>query len=472
MKEMGGNPVDEAAVRAEMERILATKDFVMTPTLANLLRFLVEHALASGPPLDETTIAAQVFGRGENFVPQVDPVVRVQYRRVKNALEEYYNVGGRPGRYLLTTAEDGFSIGVRDRTAVEAERQRQKPRKLAAAAALVVVVAGVGLWIRFQPHRADARQALDLDKRARALLTVESPNNAAASVSLFEQAVAVDADYAPAWAGLASALIIPGSAKDLSRDEALAKARDAAGEALKLDSGLGQPHAVLGYFKLFHDFDWTGAEAEFRRAIQLEPSVAKTHRLYAQGLTSRGRFEEAIAQSKLASSLAPAESLPTTDLAEILCAANRPEEAIAEARRVLQAMNGSPGARLSLGIALSAAGHYDEAIRELQTVLLVNQSLYAMARMGYAYGAKGDREAAQSILDRLNLAFAKIATVGWSYRALVYAGMGDKERATSCLENAAAKREGDIVFMGVEPAYAGLRSDPRFTAIKASLKLP
>ena len=469
---MGGNPVDETLVREEMERILATKQFLLTATLANLLRFLVEHALAGGPPADETAIAAKVFGRGADFVPQVDPVVHVQYRRLKGALELYYKAGGRPGHYVLMTAEDGFSIGVRDRAAVAAQRQRQKPKKLAAAVALVVVAAGVGLWLRFQPHRADARQALNLDKRARALLAVDSPSNAAMSVDLFEQALEADADYAPAWSGLAAALIIPGSSRDLSREEVLAKARDAAAEALKLEPGLGQPHAVLAYVKLFHDFDWTGAEAEFRRAIELEPSVARTHRLYAQALMSRGRFDEAIAQSKLASSLAPAGSPPNTDLAEILCAAHRPEEAIAEARRVLQATNGAPGARLSLGIALSAAGHYDEAIQELQTNLLGNRSMYALARLGYAYGAKGDQTAAQSILNRLNRAFAQMATADWSYRALLYAGMGEKQRALTCLENAAEKRDGDVLFIGVEPAYEGLRSDPRFTAIKASLKLP
>jgi tetratricopeptide (TPR) repeat protein len=467
-----GNPVDEALVREEMERILATKQFVLTATLANLLRFLVDHALAGGPSADETAIAAKVFGRGADFVPQVDPVVHVQYRRLKGALERYYEAGGRPGQYVLTTSEDGFSIGVRDRAAVAAQRKRQRPKKLAAAVAVVVVAAGAGLWIRFHPHLADARQALALDKQAREYLAVDSPSYAARSVDLFEQAVAADADYAPAWSGLAAALIVPGSSRNLSRTEALAKARDAAEAALKLDTGLGQPHAVIGYVKLFHDFDWTGAEAEFRRAIELEPSVARTHRLYAQGLMSRGRFDEAIAQSKLASSLAPAGSPPNTDMSEILCAAHRPEEAIAEARRVLQATNGSPGARLSLGITLSAAGHYDEAIQELQTDLLGNRSLYALARLGYAYGAKGDQVAAQSVLNRLNRSFTQMATADWSLIAMVYAGMGDKQHALFCLEHAAAQRESDMLFVGVEPAYENLHSDPRFTAIKASLKLP
>jgi tetratricopeptide (TPR) repeat protein len=227
----------------------------------------------------------------------------------------------------------------------------------------------------------------------------------------------------------------------------------------------------MGYVKLFQDFDWTGAEAEFRRAIELEPSVAKTHRLYAQGLMSRGRFDEAIAQSRLATSLAPAGSPPTTDMADILCAAHRPEEAVAEARRTLQATGGAASAHLSLGIALSAAHQYDEAIQELQAAILVNHSMYALARLGYAYGAKGDHVASESVLNRLNRSFAQMATVDWSYRAMLYAGMADKQRALSCLESAAANREGDMIFVAVEPAYDGLHSDPRFAALSASLKL-
>lgn len=472
MTDLGGNPVEAAAVREEMERILATKRFVMTPTLANLLRFLVDHGLAGGPPVEESAIAAKVFGRGESFVPQVDPVVRVQYRRLKTALEDYYAVEGRPGRYALSTVDDGFSVCARDRTALAAERKRRKPKQLAAAAALIVAAAGVGAWLRFQPHRADTRQAIDLNRQARALLAVESPANAAKSVSLFEEAVEVDADYAPAWSGLAAALIVPGSTTAMSRAEALTEAYDDAARALKLDPGMGQPHSVMGYVKLFHDFDWAGAEAEFRRAIELEPTAPKYHRLYAQYLMSQGRFDEAVAQSKLASSLLPAGSPPTMDMVDILCAAHRPEEAVAEARKAVQATNGAASAHWTLGIALSGAGHYDEAIQEFQTSLLAGRSMYALARLGYAYGAKGDHVAAESVLNRLNRIFSEVATVDWYYRALVYAGMGDKERAISSLENSAANHEGDVIFIGVEPAFGTLRAEPGFAALKAKLKLP
>ena len=136
--------------------------------------------------------------------------------------------------------------------------------------------------------------------------------------------------------------------------------------------------------------------------------------MYAQGLMSRGRFDEAVAQSEMAASLEPPGNPPSTDLAEILCAARRYDEAIGEARRIVQLTAGAANARLTLGISLSAAGHYDEAIPELQTAILADRSLYAMARLGYAYGAKGDRAAAGAILDRLDEAFGKIVSIDWS----------------------------------------------------------
>jgi tetratricopeptide (TPR) repeat protein len=471
MPNMRGDSNDPAVVRREVERILTSKRFVEAPTLGQFLRFLVEHAIAGAPPLDERAIASQVFGRPENFVSELDPVVSVQYRRLRSALLAYYESEGIPTPVMLRTSDDGFGIVVEERAVGEAHRRRM-PAKYVALAAFVVLAAGVAIWYQYKWRLAVPRAALQLDETARGLRAKGTQSDVTTSVHLFEQAVAIDSSYAPAWSGLADALIVPGGAGALSRTEALAKARDAAARAIELDPGIGQAHAALAYVRLFQDADWAGAEPEFRRAVQLDPSGPRIHRMYAQGLMSRGRFDEAIAQAKIAASLAPAGSPPSTDLPEILCAAHRYDEAIAEARRLVQQSGSSPGMRLALGITLSAAGHYDEAVEELQAAILVGHSAYALARLGYAYGAKGDRVAAESLLDRLNEAFTKMASINWSYRALVYAGMGDNQRALRCLESGLANQEGDLTFIGVDPAYDKLHADPRFLALKKRLGLP
>jgi tetratricopeptide (TPR) repeat protein len=187
---------------------------------------------------------------------------------------------------------------------------------------------------------------------------------------------------------------------------------------------------------------------------------------------SRGRFEEAISQTEIAAGLDPAGAPPSTDLAEIFCAAHRYDEGIAEARRIVQQTGGTSAARLTLGVALTEARQYDQAIPELQSVALADGSLYAMARLGYAYGAKGDRLAAGAVLDRLDEAFAKLLSIQWSYRALVFTGMGDIQRAVDCLQNGITNHEGDINFIGVDPAYEEIRADPRFVALRRRLGTP
>jgi len=465
--------MDPVAVREELERILASKWFAKSQGLDVLLRFLAENAIAGGPPLNEYVIAARVFGRSGSFTPQIDPVVRVRYRRLRTALFDFYEAEGCPGAVLLDASEDGFGLVVMKPAAGRgARRRRRNSKNLVVLAAVAVAAVGGGAWLHFAPRREVARQAAQIQAKARDLLAQETQSSVALSVPLFEKAVALDSGSAQSWSGLANALVMPGSAGDMSRDEALARARTAAQKALALNPAMGQPHAVLAYVKLFLDSDWPGAEGEFHRAAELEPSAPRTHWMYAQGLMSRGRFDDAIAQSRLAASLEPAGSPPPPDLTEILCAAHRYDEAIAEARRDIQQTGGAPGARLSLGLALSAAGHYDEAIPELQAVILTTHSIYALARLGYAYGAKGDRVAAQSVLDRLGHAFVDMAMTDWSYLALVYAGMGENNYALTCLEKAAAHREGDLIFIGIEPAYDRLHSEPRFVALKKRLGLP
>jgi tetratricopeptide (TPR) repeat protein len=466
-----GNSIDAEAVRAEMESILASPRFVNSRPLSLLLRFLVEHAVAGDPPPGEYAIALEVFGRPGSFVAQLDPVVRVQHRRLRAALEEYYEAKGSPRRVMLRASARGFGLAAVGRTRSGPVRRPWKTGKLLALAALLVLAAVVALWLHFRPP-GSASRAAPLDVEARALRAKGTVPDVAESARLFEQAVAVDSGYAPAWSGLADVLLIPGSSGDMSRSEAIARAREAAAKAIRLDPRNGEAHAVMGYVQLFRDSNWAGAEPEFRQAIQFDPAAPRIHRMYAQALMSRGRFDEAIAQSRMAASLDPAGSPPATDLAEILSAAHRYDEAIAEARRLVQQTGGDASAHLALGIVLSAAHRYDEAIPELQSVLLTSRSTYAMARLGYVYGAKGDRVAATASLQSLDRAFAKIMSVDWSYRALVYAGLGDNQHAVDCLEQSLANQEGDINFIGVEPAYDGMRADPRFVALRKRIGLP
>jgi serine/threonine-protein kinase len=434
-----------------------------------LLRFLVEQAIAGGPPLEESTIASRVFGRSGNFAPEVDPVVPVQWRRLRSALLEFYAAEGCPGPVMLGASQDKFGLVVMNPAAVSAAHRWLKTKWLVAFAALAAC-AGVGL--HFETLHAKAGKVAQLSLRARALLARGTQADVRASIDLFDQAVALDSRYAPAWSGLASALIAPAASGDYTWADSLLKAGQAASEALRLDPRDAEAHGVLAYVKFFHDMDWPGAEAEYRQAIQLDSSAPRLHFLYAEGLMSRGRFDDAIAQSSLAASLEPANETPAAELALILCAARRYDEAIAKARQIVQQTKGSANAHLILGVALTGAGRYDEAVDELRAAIMNGHSLYALARLGYADGAKGDSVAARAVLVQLAQAFDAMVTPRWTYMALVYAGMGDNQSTLTCLENGAANHESDLIYIGVEPAYGRLHSEPRFVALKKSLGLP
>jgi len=469
---MSAEALDAALVRGELDQILVSKQIAKAQSLGQLLQYLVDRALAGGPPVTEEKIAADVFGRDDTFVAQVDPIVKVQYRRLRSALEQYYAADGRGHPSLLSVADNGFDVALLNRASLRAAERRRKPLLLVALGIAAALVIGAALVMQGMQRRKAVRQAVQLDQQARELLQEVTPSNAATGARLFEEALKDNSKYEPAWSGLASSLIVPGSSHDMSRTEALSKARGAALTAISLNAHDGMAHSSLAYVRLFQDRDWPAAEAEFQQAIQATPSEPRIHSMYAQGLMSRGRFDQAIAEARKAASLQPPDSMPTPDLAEILVAARKYDEAIAEARRVVAATNGSASAHIALGIALSAAGHNDQAIPEYRTALMSAKSLYVLARLGYSYGVTGDKVAAAGVLARLGQALSQIATIDWVYRALVYTGMGDKDHAIACLNNALANGEGDINFIGADPAYDSLRGDPRFIDLKKRAGLP
>src|ERR1035441_4866501 len=148
--------IDAVAVRKELERILASEWFAKSQGPDLLLRFLVDSAIAGGPPLDEYAIASRLFGRSDNFTPQIDPIVSVQYRRLRTALLDFYEAEGCSGSVMLDASEDGFSLVVLNPAADRgARRRRRKPKKLVALvalAAVVLVAAGAAAWLRLRPR--------------------------------------------------------------------------------------------------------------------------------------------------------------------------------------------------------------------------------------------------------------------------------------------------------------------------------
>ncbi len=183
--------------------------------------------------------------------------------------------------------------------------------------------------------------------------------------------------------------------------------------------------------RFFYDWDWPGAEREFQRAIALNPSHAGARQLYALGLASRGRFDEAVAQSDAAVDLDPMVYMISAERGAVLYCSRRYDEAIRHAQRALAANPDAAAVRGVLGSALAARGQYAEAVAEFEkSVAVFGRISYVMARMGHAYVGLGRVEEARGLLSELE-AGQDSGDVAPVHLALLYTALGDKDSGRS-----------------------------------------
>jgi tetratricopeptide (TPR) repeat protein len=156
------------------------------------------------------------------------------------------------------------------------------------------------------------------------------------SLTLFQQAAVIDPRNPLPYAGQADAYNMFGNYRLLLPREAFPKAEEAARKALAVDDSLAEAHASLGFARYQYDWDWSGAEREFRRAVELSPSYATAHQWYAEFLTATGRFDEALAQIRNAQALDPLSLPVSSNVGRLLFLARRYDQAITELQNSLR----------------------------------------------------------------------------------------------------------------------------------------
>lgn len=293
-------------------------------------------------------------------------------------------------------------------------------------------------------------------------LARRAPDDLRAALRDFERAVAADPGFAPAFAGLAEAHAL---LYDYPR------AREAAEKGLALDERLAPAHAVLGFVRLHADWDWAGAEAALRRAVELEPQRATPRLWYAILLEATGRAEEAVAEARRAAELAPREAPVRAGLGYRLYWARRYDEAVAELTAALELDRTLETAHYFIGRARVQQGRFDDAraafarARELSPRDANLDS--AEAYLEALAGRRNQAERTLAELERLalrNLPFC-------SQVAGIRAALGDKEAALGWLDLARSRREGAMVWAKIDPRFDALRSEPRFTEILQQMGL-
>jgi TolB-like protein/DNA-binding winged helix-turn-helix (wHTH) protein/Flp pilus assembly protein TadD len=282
------------------------------------------------------------------------------------------------------------------------------------------------------------------------------------SLEYFQQAIEKDPSYAPAYSGMADAYALLGYRGDLSSKEALSRAKAAALKAVELDETLAEAHASLAFIAETHEWDWSFAEREYKRALDLNPGYAAAHNWYAGYLMYLGRFDEGIAEAKRARELDPLSLAINNALGGRLLLAGRDKEAVEQIQKTLEMDPNFAPAHNRLGWAHLRSGKYEQAVAEFQQARALSESdPDFLVDLGYAYAVAGKRDEAQKILGELKRK-RKRGFVSSSAFAIVYGALGEKDAAFAWLEKAYEERDPQLTYLKVGPRFDPLRHDPRF----------
>jgi eukaryotic-like serine/threonine-protein kinase len=318
-----------------------------------------------------------------------------------------------------------------------------------------------------QSRLAGARpiEGIALDHYLRGLyhLNRRTEENLLRAVKYFEKAIEEDPDYAPAYVGLAECYFNLGTVNigSMPPNEARRLGGAAARKALEIDSELADTHASLGKV-LHYNWEWSAAEQEFKRAIELNPSHAFAHHSYAYLLSSLGRAEEALAEIKRAEELDPLSS-PSVYRGYVLYMARRFDEAFDHYQKVIEADPDNYFAHWHLGFVYAAKSKYKEAIASFEKAAeLSERSPASLGGLGMVYALAGRRAEAQKVLNEL-IELADQRYVPPVAIVHIHTGLGNKDQAFAWLEKAYQERSNFLAYLKVAAMVDPLRSDPRFT---------
>jgi serine/threonine protein kinase/Flp pilus assembly protein TadD len=449
LRNFSGDPEQEYFVEGTHEALITGLAGIgALPVIArsSVMRYKDREA-----PLSEIAEQLKVDVVLTGSVMRIGEHVRITVQLVDVATEE--NLWG--GRYD-GEMRDVFSLQNEIVTAIvrapelhltERERARPAPRRAVDPEAYEAYLRGRFHWFKISREHVDT------------------------ALQYFELALTRDPNCALAYAGIANVWMIRGDAGMMPAREALPKGRAAVEKALELDDSLAEAHEISGNLKFMYEWDWNGAEAEFRRAMELNPSSAGAHFFYSDFLISVGRMEEARAEMGRAQEFDPLNFGFQCFSGWHLLYQHRPDEAIEQLQKALRIEPNYSSARMGLWGAFYQKKLYEEAMAEARRFFaaLGDGEVETALAKGYARGGyRGAmREAAETLVERSGRTYVPAIRI-----ARLYAHASDKDKAFEWLKKAYEGRESPLVHLGVGWDWDDLRSDARFHDLLRRIHLP
>ncbi len=292
------------------------------------------------------------------------------------------------------------------------------------------------------------------------------------AIAEFQQAIALDPNYAPAYAALARAYSLAPVVGAMPPMESMPKAREAAQRANSLDPSLAAGHSTLGFVLAHYDFDWPAAEREYLRALDLNPNDAYAHLFYSNSyLSPLGRHTEAIAEMQKAVAIDPFSAPVQSFLGRTYIWARQYDQAIAQFRKCAEMFPGFAIDHERLAQLLAFLGKFEDAIAEDTRARLLsgedeNSALQKEAMLRHALATSGSQGYWKQLLEFTQLPVNPPETYNSPFgTAILYAQLGEKSKALDSLEKAYEQRTLSMTELAIEPAFDSLRPDPRFQTL-------
>ena len=323
---------------------------------------------------------------------------------------------------------------------------------------------------RMTRHATEDSEAYQMYLQGRYYWNKRTLEGVQQSIDFFQQAIQKDSKYALAYAGQADAYALLGDLNVLPAREVTPKVKAAASKALELDDTLGEAHTSLAFAK-FREWDWAGAEREFKRAIELNGSYPTAHAWYGEYLMVLGRFDEALAEMNRANELNPLSPAINLALGSRFYYARQYSQAIEQCQKTLAMDGGFLPAHVFLGRAYLQKTAYAEGLAEFRKALqLSDGDTNELAALGLGLATSHQEGEARKIVDQLKER-SQQTYVQPMWVAVIYLALGNRDQAFDWIQKAFDDRSAWLVYLKVDPLFDGIRQDARFTDLMRRIGL-